>query len=261
MKRKESFNNSFVYRPRGWENNFNYYSGPQTKEKSGFLKTALMIGGVALFLYGAVKFTGGVDSFRTAEVKASNEVDGGWSEDSIAIKMTNSVKNLMTSEKKIIVVENNDPAGAVEQDAEKPIEEDKKEIVEEIAVEEAEVIENITVESEEKAPAPKGDCLSEIAKYDWPQDQAEAIMWHEGGNNPNAHNYNLATGDDSWGCFQVNILGNMKRERPSSQELVDPRVNVEWAYRHYVKEGRTFCKSSGWKTSCGKIRNDGGYVH
>jgi hypothetical protein len=97
---------------------------------------------------------------------------------------------------------------------------------------------------------PSGDCASELAKYDWPQNDAYKIMFKESSNNPATLNNNPGTGDYSIGCFQVNIKGSLALNRPSEAELKDPVVNVRWAYNHYVAEGRTFCHTSGWYNSC-----------
>jgi len=50
-------------------------------------------------------------------------------------------------------------------------------------------------------------------------------------------NYNPSTGDHSIGCFQVNILGNLAKERPSEEELKNPQVNVAYAHHLYEKHG------------------------
>lgn len=106
-----------------------------------------------------------------------------------------------------------------------------------------------------KPPVPqvKGDCHSEIMKYDWPIDTAVKVMTLESHNVPTKINNNPSTGDYSVGCFQVNLIGAMRNTRPSEQSLLNPAVNVKWAYEHYVKEGRTFCKSSGWQITCQKL--------
>ena len=95
-----------------------------------------------------------------------------------------------------------------------------------------------------------GDCLSELGKYDWPQADAYKIMMKESSNNPLIVNNNPATGDYSVGCFQVNIIGTLIAGRPNEQQLKDPAINVLWSYNHYINEGRTFCKTSGWYNSC-----------
>lgn len=78
-------------------------------------------------------------------------------------------------------------------------------------------------------------------------------MMQESTNTPAKINDNPYTGDYSVGCFQVNLIGNMRLTRPPEQLLLLAEHNVKWAYEHYVKEGRTFCKTSGWYNSCKKI--------
>jgi hypothetical protein len=62
-----------------------------------------------------------------------------------------------------------------------------------------------------------------------------AIAQAESGGNPRAHNPNAATGDNSYGLFQVNMLGGMGPERrrqfgiSSNEELFDPATNARVA--------------------------------
>lgn len=95
-----------------------------------------------------------------------------------------------------------------------------------------------------------GDCASELIKYDWPQADAYKIMFKESTNNPGVINDNPRTGDYSVGCFQINLIGNMKYTRPPEAWLQNASNNVEYAYGMYVAQGRTFCKTSGWLNSC-----------
>lgn len=78
-------------------------------------------------------------------------------------------------------------------------------------------------------------------------------MLIESGNDPRRLNDNPATGDYSIGCFQINLIGEMRNTRPAEQSLNDPAVNVAYAYQMYVAQGRTFCKASGWQNSCIKL--------
>lgn len=104
------------------------------------------------------------------------------------------------------------------------------------------------VVSSEPKPAParseatpqSGDCVTEIAKYDWDYDTAVAVAVAESGLNPTALNNNPATGDYSVGCFQINIYGANAYSRPSEAELYNPVINVEFAYRIYVANGHSF---------------------
>lgn len=91
-----------------------------------------------------------------------------------------------------------------------------------------------------------GSCEAEIAKYDWPQGLARAVMLAESSGDPNNLNDDASTGDYSVGCFQVNIRGANARTRPSEAELKNAEINVRWSYNHYVALGRTFGTSGGW---------------
>lgn len=101
--------------------------------------------------------------------------------------------------------------------------------------------------------APTGDCLSELARYDWPQDQAYKVMMQESKNDPHIINNNPKTGDYSVGCFQINLIGGMRATRPSEASLLIAENNVRYAYQMYSQQGRTFCKTSGWYNTCKKV--------
>jgi hypothetical protein len=66
-----------------------------------------------------------------------------------------------------------------------------------------------------------------------------AISQPESGGNPNAHNPNAATGDNSYGLWQINMLGAMGPERRakfglrSNEELFNPETNARVALQMY----------------------------
>jgi cell wall-associated NlpC family hydrolase len=66
---------------------------------------------------------------------------------------------------------------------------------------------------------------------------AFGISMRESGGRPDAYNPNRDTGDDSYGLFQINMLGNMGPARrkqfglQDNKELLDPLVNAKAAYR------------------------------
>lgn len=87
---------------------------------------------------------------------------------------------------------------------------------------------------------------------------AVAIILAESGGDANAHNDNPATGDDSYGLFQINMLGDMGKERAeryglrSYANLYGPKVNAEIAYDLFKRRGNTF---RDWSTY-----NSGSYL-
>ena len=66
---------------------------------------------------------------------------------------------------------------------------------------------------------------------------AYAIAMAESGGNARAHNGNRNTGDNSYGLFQINMLGGMGPERraryglSSNDALFDPLTNAKVAYK------------------------------
>lgn len=79
--------------------------------------------------------------------------------------------------------------------------------------------------------------------------EAWAIAMKESRGNPLSHNGNRTTGDNSYGLFQVNMIGDMGQERRDkfsldyNAELLDPVVNAKIAY--YMSDGGE--NWSAWK--------------
>ena len=74
---------------------------------------------------------------------------------------------------------------------------------------------------------------------------AWGIVMRESTGRPNAHNDNPATGDDSYGLFQINMYGSLgpsrveKFELKKESDLLDPVVNAEIAH-HMSAGGKDF---------------------
>jgi hypothetical protein len=70
-----------------------------------------------------------------------------------------------------------------------------------------------------------------------------AIAAAESSGNPRAHNPNTRTGDNSYGLWQINMLGRMGPERrrqfgiQSDEELFDPEVNAKAARKIFEQQG------------------------
>ncbi len=68
-------------------------------------------------------------------------------------------------------------------------------------------------------------------------DIAVAVARAESGAHPTAHNTNASTGDNSYGLFQINMIGNLGPERlhqyglTSNDQLFDPATNARVAYQ------------------------------
>ena len=85
-----------------------------------------------------------------------------------------------------------------------------------------------------------GSCHAEVAKYDWDQSTARAVMMAESGGETWKLNDNPATGDYSVGCFQINIYGANAYSRPSERALKNATINVAFAYQIYKSNGSSF---------------------
>lgn len=88
--------------------------------------------------------------------------------------------------------------------------------------------------------------------------EAWAIVMKESRGNPLSHNGNRETGDNSYGLFQVNMIGAMGQERRDkfnldyNAELLDPVVNAKVAY-HMSNGGKNW---SAWKgTTTPTVKN------
>ncbi len=72
---------------------------------------------------------------------------------------------------------------------------------------------------------------------------ASAIAMAESGGNPRAHNGNAGTGDDSYGLWQINMLGSMGPSRrksfgiTSNEQLYNPMTNAKAAKKIYDGQG------------------------
>ena len=79
--------------------------------------------------------------------------------------------------------------------------------------------------------------------------KAWAIAKRESNGRPLAHNGNKTTGDNSYGLFQINMIGNLGLERlkqfnlKSNKELFNPVTNAEITY--YMTDGGS--DWSSWK--------------
>jgi len=71
--------------------------------------------------------------------------------------------------------------------------------------------------------------------------QAWAVVMKESTGNPMAHNQNSRTGDNSYGLFQINMIGSLESARleeyglNNKEELFDPLTNARIAY--IISEG------------------------
>jgi len=111
--------------------------------------------------------------------------------------------------------------------------------------EEKEVLEHSTPDPENEAdeahanPYPQGTLKHVIFEAGFrgkALETAYAVAMAESSGDPTAHNDDASTGDDSYGLFQINMLGDMGPERrklynlKANKELFDPLVNAQAAF-------------------------------
>lgn len=79
---------------------------------------------------------------------------------------------------------------------------------------------------------------SYIRSKDWKgqEELAVKIAHCESGMNPKAYNGNAKTGDASVGIFQINLYGNLAKERPSKEWLSNPKNNIDYAHEMFLKQ-------------------------
>ncbi len=83
---------------------------------------------------------------------------------------------------------------------------------------------------------------------------AYAVAKKESNGRPTAHNNNANTGDNSYGIFQINMLGELGKQRrekyglSSNRDLFNPVTNAKIAY-HMSNRGKIW---TAWKVTPGK---------
>lgn len=91
--------------------------------------------------------------------------------------------------------------------------------------------------------------------------KAWAITMRESGGRPTAYNPDTSTGDQSYGLFQINMLGDLGVSRrrqfglTSNKDLLDPNINAKVAYR-MSNGGRDF---GAWGIGPNAYRSGAGF--
>jgi hypothetical protein len=83
----------------------------------------------------------------------------------------------------------------------------------------------------------KQDIIAYIHTKDWNGDYAVKLFNCESGLNSKALNNNPLTKDFSVGIAQINLYGNLAKDRPSKEKLYQAKFNIDYAYSMYKKEG------------------------
>lgn len=87
---------------------------------------------------------------------------------------------------------------------------------------------------------------------------AWAVAMKESNGRPRAHNGDLSTGDNSYGIFQINMLGNLGEDRrikfnlETNKDLFDPVTNAKIAF-HMSAKGVDW---SSWKVYPNQTNGD-----
>lgn len=98
------------------------------------------------------------------------------------------------------------------------------------------------------------DLLKEVGFEGKALRTAWAVAMKESNGRPKAHNNNVSTGDNSYGIFQINMLGQLGVDRKEKFELVknadlfDPVTNAQIAF-HMTDGGTNW---SSWKVYPGQ---------
>lgn len=94
-----------------------------------------------------------------------------------------------------------------------------------------------SLEAEVLEPKVLRDLLAHVGFEGESLRMAWAIVMRESRGRPVAHNGNSNTGDNSYGLFQINMIGNLGKDRmerynlSSYEDLFDPLVNAGIAYK------------------------------
>jgi cell wall-associated NlpC family hydrolase len=113
-------------------------------------------------------------------------------------------------------------------------------------------------------PSPNPGLVSTLQKVGFRGEglkTAYGIAMRESGGRPEAYNPDRSTGDDSYGLFQINMLGNMGPARrrafgiQSNKQLLDPLINARAAYK-LSKGGTDF---GAWGIGPNAYRSGAGY--
>ena len=91
-----------------------------------------------------------------------------------------------------------------------------------------------------KVPATSGQLVDYLKQAGFKGEalrKAWAVAMRESGGRPGAYNGNAATGDKSYGLFQINMIGSLGANRlkqfglSSYDQLLDPNTNAQAAFR------------------------------
>lgn len=118
-----------------------------------------------------------------------------------------------------------------------------------IAIEQPEQIAEPTPKQQPKPKPDLSTCRSAVLHI-FPKSEhtnALKILAKESNGRHDAHNLNHNTRDDSWGCYQINLYGNLAAARPSAEWLVIPENNVRYALDLWRSVG--WCSTRGWYNS------------
>jgi len=91
-----------------------------------------------------------------------------------------------------------------------------------------------------------GNVAEGVSKLDEYAAVATAIAMVESGGKVMAHNKNAATGDNSYGLWQINMIGSLGPGRrklfgiAEDRDLFDPRTNANAMIKLWVNKGRSF---------------------
>ena len=102
---------------------------------------------------------------------------------------------------------------------------------------------NTVVETAQASPTvSKVETVEEMIVRYFPEEPKKALAIARCESGTDSSKENLVGRDNSYGIFQINIIGKLAKVRPTADELKDPETNIKTARSIYVGAGYTFSK-------------------
>jgi soluble lytic murein transglycosylase-like protein len=117
-----------------------------------------------------------------------------------------------------------------------------KAIVEPAKAQETPVAEPVRDTVAREARPEKVETIEEMITRYFPENPKKALAIAQCESHTDPNKMNTKKPDYSIGLFQINILGNLAKNRPTESELKDPETNIKFARMLYESAGRSFSR-------------------